>query len=215
MELATQEPGMVANFDDFDVGPVRGFTRDLQPVGYQRGFVFAVELIPVAVTFGNFKLSIGPMGTRARLQPRRPGTQPHGAAQFVDASQFAQLVDHAVRRGRIEFGTVGPLEPAYVARVFNHRALHPQTDAKERDLLSAGVGNAAQHSGNAALTEPARHQDPVKTLELSFPSLAFEALRLKPDHIHANAIGNAAVHQRFVQALVGILELNILADNCN
>src|SRR5579884_4078449 len=135
MELATQEPGMVANLDDFDVSPVRGLAGDLEPVGNERGFVFAVELM--AVAFGNFKLHIGAMGKGTRLQPRRPGTQPHGATQFVDSSQFAQLVDHAVWRCGIKFRTVGPLEPAHVASVFNHCALHPKTDAEERDLLSA------------------------------------------------------------------------------
>src|SRR5436305_1177322 len=53
MELAAQEPGMIGDFTDFDVGAVGSFTGDAQARGLERVLVFAVELKAVAMPFAD------------------------------------------------------------------------------------------------------------------------------------------------------------------
>src|ERR1700685_4769978 len=110
MELAAEEPGMVGSFDDFDVIFVGSAARDAEARGDESFFVIAVELVAVAVALAVFKLAVSAIRERARLKFARPCTQTHGAGPFVDAEEFAQFVNDAVRRLRVAFGCVGAFE---------------------------------------------------------------------------------------------------------
>src|ERR1700730_9158815 len=161
MELAAEKPGMVGRLDDFDVILVRSPARDAQAGAGEDFLVVAVELVAMPVPLVNFELAVGAMRERAQLELASPGAEAHGAAHLVDAQQLAQLIDHAMRRLRIEFRAIGLLEFGDVASVFNGRALHAQADPEERNLMLAGVANGVDHPGNAALSEPPRDQNPA------------------------------------------------------
>ena len=161
-------------------------------------FILAVEFIAVAMPLGDFQHTVGLRGERARLQPRRPRAQTHGAAQFVNSPQLAQLIDDAMRSGRIEFRAVRPLQAADVSREFDDRALHSQANAEVRDLAGSGILDAAQHAGDSTLPKAAGNQDAVHLFELVLPRLAFQPLGLDPHHIHLDVVGDAPVSQRLV-----------------
>src|SRR5260370_29347522 len=103
--------------------------------------MFAVEFIAVAMALADFELAVSLMRKRSGLQLAWPRAEPHGAAHFVHAQQFAQFINHAVGRLRIEFGTVRLLQSRYIARVFNRRALHAQANAEEGNFVLASKLN--------------------------------------------------------------------------
>ncbi len=76
-------------------------------------------------------------------------------------SKFAQFIDDAMRRLRIEFGAVGLFQAGHVARVFDGGALHAEANPKERNVMFAGVLNGVHHALNSALAESAGNQNAV------------------------------------------------------
>ena len=118
-----------------------------------------------------------------------------------------------MRRGRVELAGVRAFQPAGVARELYHRALHAQADAEVGNQARPGVVHGVDHALHAALAEAPRHQDAVIFLQQVVGSLVDDAFRLHPVDVGAQVVGQAAVHQRFFQALVRFLELHVLANN--
>src|SRR5581483_7387898 len=88
VELAAEEPGVVGDFADLDVGAVGSFAGDAQTGGFELAFVFAVEFVTGAVASVDLARTGRAVGEAILGQPARPAAQPHGAAQLVDALQF-------------------------------------------------------------------------------------------------------------------------------
>src|SRR3954454_18467410 len=107
MELAAEGEGVAGDLDDLDVGGVRGGSGQAEASSCEDGFVLAVELVPVAVAFGDLGCAVGLGGERAGLEDAGPGAEAHGSAHLFDAGELAELVDDAVRGGRIELAGVG------------------------------------------------------------------------------------------------------------
>src|ERR1017187_5037232 len=106
MELAAEIPGMVGDLADLDVGIVRRLAGDLEARRLQALFVFAIELVAVAMALVDFARAVGVVRHAALGQAASPASQPHGAAQLVDSLQLAQFKYDAVRRARVEFGGI-------------------------------------------------------------------------------------------------------------
>src|SRR5690348_202090 len=159
VELAAQIPRVIGNLADFDVGAVRGLAGDAKPGGLETVFVFAVELVAMAVALVDFARPVGAAGEAVLREPAGPTAESHGAAEFVDTLQLAQLEDHAVRRAGVEFGGIGVFEAADVAGIFDDQSLHAETDAEVGNLLLAGIADGVQHARNAALAETAGDED--------------------------------------------------------
>src|SRR5258708_5005231 len=102
MELAADEMRMIRQFHHLYVSTVRRRPRNSQSRRHHRLLVFAVEFVAMAVALADFQLAVDFVGQRVGLNLASPCAQPHGAAQFFDAAQLAQLVDHAMRRRLIE-----------------------------------------------------------------------------------------------------------------
>src|SRR5579859_5295213 len=119
VELAAQEPGVFGGFDDFYVILVWSASGDLQARAGEDFFVIAIEFVAMAVALADFELAVGAMGEGARREFARPGAEAHGAAHFVDAEEFAQFVNDAMRRLRIELGAVCGLERGDVAGILD------------------------------------------------------------------------------------------------
>ena len=93
---------MLRRFDDFHVFAVGRAAGDAKSGIGQRLFVLAVELVTVPVPLADFGGAVSAECGGISLDLARPRAQPHRAAHFVHAQQFAQLVNDAVRRLRIE-----------------------------------------------------------------------------------------------------------------
>src|SRR5258708_35069994 len=102
MELAADEMRMIRQSHHLYVSTVGRRPRNSQSRRHHRLLVFAVEFVAMAVALADFQLAVDFVGQRVGLNLASPCAQPHGAAQFFDAAQLAQLVDHAMRRRLIE-----------------------------------------------------------------------------------------------------------------
>src|ERR1017187_1209919 len=180
MELASQKPRMVGNLANLHVRAVRRLSRNPQPGRFQTLFVFAVELIAMPVALLDLTRAIRFIGEARFGEAARPASQPHGAAELVDALQFPQLEYHAVRRAGVELGGIGALQTADVARVFDDQGLHAQADPEVRHFPLAREPDGVQHSVDAALAEAARHQDAVEAFQLAVPLVAHHAFGFDP-----------------------------------
>src|SRR5437867_787160 len=176
-------------------------------------FELAVELISVAMTFGNRRRLINPVRQRARFQLCGVGAQAHGAANRINAQQIAQLVNDGIWRVRIELGAVAVVQTAYIPRVFDHGALHSQTNPEIRDVLLASKLNGADHAGNTAFAEPPGHEQTIELPEFRRFARMLQALGFDPVNPGSKIVNQAAMNKRLTKALVGILQLHVLADD--
>ena len=113
-----------------------------------------------------------------------------------------------------ELGAVGIRQPCHVARVFDHGQLHAQADAQERHLVLAGKLDGPDLALDTALAEAARHQDGVVVGQHGG---AFTLDLLGIEVVDGDAGGgvHAGMHQRLGQRLVGLGEVDVLADHGN
>src|SRR5215471_10603762 len=143
-------------------------------------------------------------------------SEAHRAAHRIDSEQVAQFEDHRVRRIGVELSRIGVFNAADVARVFYRRALQTQADAEERLLFAARVGDGADHSRNSALAKPPRNKYRVNIVQNVFPPVVgHQVFALNPAKIDAQVVGEAAVDERLVEALVRIFELDVFADDAD
>ena len=104
-------------------------------------------------------------------------------------------------------------QPANVARELDHHGLHAQADAEIRHLVLARIadGVAACPPCRACRIRPepeCRRSAPAAAAHSGHSQL----LRFDPVDVHLQPVRQPAVQQRFLQALVGILVLHVLAD---
>src|SRR5207249_8832184 len=97
VKLAAEEPRMVRGFDDFDVIFVGRAASDAEPRGNQSLLVVAIKFVAVAMALADFEFAVSLVGKRAGFKFAGPRAEPHGAAHFVHAEQFAQFINDAVR----------------------------------------------------------------------------------------------------------------------
>src|SRR5262249_39739613 len=165
-------------------------------------------------------MSLADLGRSVYLLCKRAGlklagisSETHCAAHRFDSDQVSQLEYHRIRRFIVEFGRVGSFELGDVPGKFDCSALHTQADSKVRRLLPASIAEGSQHAGNAALAEPARNQYGVEVAKAILPvRIIHQFFGLKPTDLNAQSVSDPAVHQRFVEALIRVLELHVLAN---
>ena len=117
-----------------------------------------------------------------------------------------------MRRIGLHLGGVRSLELTYVARVLDHRHVHAEANTEKRNALLASVAHRVDLTLNAAVSEATRHQHRIQmrqqadSLHLDF--FCVDVIDLNP------GIGlQAGMIQRFVQRLVGINQIHVLAHH--
>src|SRR5689334_16164749 len=162
MELAAQEPGMIGQLANFNVHSVRSFARQAKTMLLQNRLILTVEFIAVAMPFADLAPAVGLASEAVVRDLAGIRAQTHGSAQLIDAFQFTQLVNYAIRSGGIELGGVRLGQTADVACELDHHGLHAQADAEIGNLEFARVADGLQHAFDAAASESARNQNAVE-----------------------------------------------------
>src|SRR6185503_13915851 len=93
MELHRDEPGVARQLRDLDEFSVGRSARDAPAFLGERGLVEAVELEAMPMTLVDQVGAVNLARQRSGREIARIAAEAHGAAQFVDAEQVAQLVD--------------------------------------------------------------------------------------------------------------------------
>src|SRR5881628_2382749 len=133
VELPGHEVRVLRNLDDLDELLLRPDARDAEPVLLELVDVVVVDLVPVAVTLLDDPRSVQARGQASLAEHDRVEAEPHRPAFVGDRALLGQEVDDVVGGARVEFRGVGAGQAADVARVLDHRALHPEADPEVRD----------------------------------------------------------------------------------
>ena len=123
--------------------------------------------------------------------------------------------DHRVRGVLVELERVGAREPEHVARELDHRHLQAEADAEEGDLLLARVAHRGDLALGAAHAEAAGHQHRVHAGEQRLGALRLDLLASRRTcRFTLHVVGDAAVEQRLVEALVALLQVRRTCRRC-
>src|SRR5207302_9299873 len=153
-----------------------------------------VDLVAVAVAFGNLGGAVDAGGLAAALEHRRIGAEPHGAAEIAVTAAPVQLVafhpfghqpDHRLGGGA-ELGRIGLADAAQIARRLDHRHLHAEADAEIRHVPLARELCRPDLAFGAALAKAAGHQNAVHMLDEGGGVPAVEHFAFYPNAIDLN-----------------------------
>src|SRR5262249_15958412 len=112
----------------------------------------------------------------------------------------------------IELCRVGPFDSTDVASEFNRGALHSKADAEIGSLLATSVVDGAEHAGDSSFPESTGNKYRVHVSQPVLPVGVFgHVFGFNPSNLQSEAVGYSSVNERFVQALVGVLQLHILS----
>src|SRR5258708_30195377 len=118
------------------------------------------------VPLANLGHAVGFARKTAFGQLARIGAQAHGAAQFIHSFEFAQFVNHAVRRGWVAFGGVSVFESANVAGELDHGSLHAEAYPEVRNFSLTRVPDAGDHPLHAAFAESTWYKNTVELFQV-------------------------------------------------
>ena len=202
---------MIGKFHDLHERAIGARARDHEPGLLELIPVFQVELVAVPMPLGNLPLAVRCSGLCALGEHGRLGPQPHRPPLLEHSTLLLHQADHRMRGVAGEFRGVGPGETGAVPGDVDHGALHPQADAEERHLPLPREADRLNLALDPPLAEAAGHDETVEAGEQSLGPFALDVLALDRLHPNLRAVGDAAVVERLVDALVGIAVLGVLA----
>ena len=139
--------------------------------------------------------------------------QAHGAAQVLHLALLRKQVDHRIGCLRIELGAAGVLQAADIAGKLDHGALHAQADPEEGDSMRPGIVDRLHLATDAPIAKTAGDQDTVRRAQ-DLPGIAvLQHPCVNPVDLYRCPVGNAAVTDSLVDALVCVPEFDVLADH--
>ena len=101
-----------------------------------------------------------------------------------------------------------------MAGEFDHGHLHAETNPEERNVVHAGVFDRLDHAFGAALAETARNQDGIEAFE-DAGALFFDFARVDELGDDLRFGVDAGVRERFVEGLVAVGVVDVLADHAH
>ena len=215
VELAGEIIGVVVDFDhlyEIDIG--RDGT-DSEAGFFELFAVAVVYLVAVAVALRNGGGFVEFVGFCIRADVRDAGAKAHGAANISDAFLLFLEADDGVRGGGDELGAIGLFEAGDVAGEFYNGYLHPEADAEEGDFLLARILCGEDFAFDPAIAEAAGDEDAVHAFEVASSAVFFDGFRIDTLNGNPRIAGGTGVGERFVDGFVGVLELDVFADDCD
>ena len=196
---------MILDLDDLHTGAIRRAAAQHHSfLGYAVEVV-VVELVTVPVAFGDLPTAVEfdregvvQQDTRICAQTHRPAF----SRRFSDLHQ----VNHGMRRGSIELRGIRAGKAADIAGKFNDRHLHPETDAKERDLVFTSVTDRFDFAFAAAIAESTGNQNTVSPAEDFLRARFFDLFRFDPVELDPRFVVDAAVNRASNKLLYELLE---------
>jgi hypothetical protein len=198
---------MLWQLDDLDE-PVAREAGKPEPGIHHLLQIAVVEFIAMPVALADDIGAVHRMRERAVRNPHFLRAQAHGATEvraFVARFHRPLLVlplrdqrDDRVRTRTVELRAVCALEPDHVPRILDDRELHAETDTEIGDPVLARETDGLDLAIDAALAEPAGHEDRVGAVE-RVRAVLLEVLRLDEIDLDPRARAQPGVHQRFGQ----------------
>ena len=175
----------------------------------------------MAVTLVDGRGAVDSRDARIGDQLRIIGAKPHRAAEIAarragfELALVHPLGHHADDRliAGAELGGRCAFDAGEIARGLDAGHLHAEADAEIRHLAFTGEAGRLDLAFRAAIAEAAGHENAVDVLKIGRGILALEDLRIDPVEIDFHPVGDAAMHERFHQRFIGVLEAGIFADD--
>ena len=149
---------------------------------------------------------------RAGREAGRVEAKAHRAALVLHVALVGHEVDHGVVGEHVELGRVRVAGADDLAREFDHRALEAQAQAEVRDAVFAGEMGGEDLALDAAMAEPAGHEDAGGAVEALVQVLVGQRLRVDPADPGVDLVRPCRVAKRLRDREVGVGELDVLAD---
>src|SRR5438445_11934073 len=149
---------MIAQLDNFHELAAGAGAGDGQAVGGELLAVLIVELIAMAMAFLHLETAVGPVRFASFDEHRRIKSEAHGAAYLGDVILLVEQADDRVPAIAIHLGAIGIGQADDIAGELDDRALEAEADAKIRQLPLAGITDRFKLAFDAAVAEPARHE---------------------------------------------------------
>src|SRR6266542_138876 len=213
MELSRDEVGMLGQLDDLHELLLGPHPRHAQPVLLHALQIVVVDLVAVTVTLLDDALAIQARGMTALAEHDRVEAEPHRPALGLEIPLLGQEVDDGMPGGRVELRRVGAVEPADVPGELDDRALHAQTDAEVRHPALPGIADRLDLALDPAIAEAAGHENPVHVAEVGGRAVPLDLLGVDPHELDPRVVGDASMRQGLDEALVRVLQLDVLADD--
>ena len=187
--------------------------------------VFGVDLVTVTVTL----LDAGGLAVKsaklaefgAGLEVGGTGAETHGTAKLL-LGTLGHEDDDAVLGVGVELLRGGILEVAEVTGSLDNGNLHTKADTEEGGLLLTSPLGGLDHTLSTTVTETARNKNTMSDANV-VPSLVvlggilllgllLEMLRINPDEVKLAAAAHGGVLESLDDGKVGIVQLNVLAN---
>lgn len=213
VELDSDEPGVVFEFDDFDQLLIAAGAGESHAVSFELLAVLVIEFVAMSVSFGDIESVVGCGGAASFGQSGGLGSESHGPAEVFDGLLFFEEADDWVFGIFMEFGGVGAWEADDIATEFDYGALHTEADTEEGDFAFAGVLDGLNFPFDATFAESAGDEDTVEAGEESFGTFFFDLSALDAGDADLGFVLDSSVVEGFVDGLVGIFVFGVFADD--
>ena len=91
--------------------------------------------------------------------------------------------------------------------------MHAEADAEVGDVAFAGVLGGENFAFDAASSKAAGNEDAIDAADHFFGAMLFDGFGVDADDVDAGVVEGAGVGEGFVDGLVGVLELDVFADD--
>ncbi len=179
---------MIGNFDHLDQAAIQRGAGYCEARLLQWLPVLVIKLIAMSVTFDDLVSVVNLVRDRTGLELARLTTQSHCSTEiavFIAALDstglilpFGDQTDDGVRRELVKLATLGVSQPGDITGKFDYRDLHSKAYTQIRNALFACVAYGHDLAFNATLSEAARHQHCIHTIE----------------HIETRLLDNLGIH---------------------
>ena len=215
MVLRADVPAVAREFNDLGQATLGVHSRDGHARVLKALAVLVVELEAVTVPLLDVGLSISLSNFCARLHAAGIGTQAHRTAQVGHRLLVLHQVDNVVGSLLVHLGAVGVGQAQHVAGKLNDHALHAQADAEGGHVMLAAPPQGDILALDAALAEARRYDNAVMVLEQLLDIAVMDVFAVDIVEFEAAVMVGAGMQQALVDALIGILQRDILAHEAD
>ena len=215
MELHTHEPRVLGQLDDLDEVALGVDTGEGHPVLLQLVAEVVVDLVAVAVPLAHVVHAVDLAHARVRSEAAVVVAEPHRPALLGDLLLLGHQGDDRMWRGRFKLGRVRLGPTADVPGELDHGALHPEADPEEWCAALAGEPHRLDLALDPALAEAGRDEDARDVAQLLGHVLRRDLLGVDGHDLDPHAVRRARDDEALGDRLVGVLVLDVLADECD
>ena len=213
--LGADVPAVARQLDDLGQAALRVHARDGHARLLKALAVLVVELKAVSVALLDVGDAIGLSNLGARLDVAGVSAQSHRAPHVGDRLLILHQVDDIMAGLGVHLGAVGIGQSQHIACELNDHALHTQADAEGGHIVLAAPLEGDKFALDASLPKAWSDDDAVMSGQELLDIGVGDVLAVDIVEFEAAVMVGACVQQALVDALVGILQGDVLAHEAD